>query len=124
MKHKVFLNDEEIIEQIYIGELKYEELEEILKRSYEFGFALEDKGKVVKVLMDMRKIGKVSAKEILNFASMGVKSSRAQKIAVFGARKEIQVILNMIFSLSGRKKLLRMFEAEADAKKWLTGKVS
>lgn len=119
MRHKISLDKDEIIVQEYFGNLKYGELEEILRRSYEFGFALEDSGKTVKVLMDMRGIGSVELKEILNLASLGVKSSRAKRIAVFGARKEIQIILGAIFTLSGRKGLLKVFKNEKEARNWL-----
>lgn len=119
MRHRVFLNDSGFIENVYVGDLKYEELQKMFKQTYELGFGLQDLKKPVRLIVDLSAIGDVPLKEIAPLATLGLKSFPFNKISIYGARKEIMMMANLILGMAGKRKILHVSKTREEALEWL-----
>src|SRR5688572_19665263 len=121
MKHRVFLGKEGFIETIYDGDISLGDSEKMFEKRYELSYGLQDQGKPVNLLVDVRNIGKVDPKEISAFVGLSLKSLNFRRLAVFGAKKEIAALAKVLLTLAGKVKQLGIFKTREEAVAWLQG---
>lgn len=114
------MGENNIIENVYDGDLTYEEMQQVFKATYALGFQLQDKRLPVKIISDVSALGSVPLEAIKELAVLGIKSFPIQKLAMVGARKELEVAANLILGLAGKKNIFRLFPTRAEALKWLS----
>ncbi len=120
MKHRVFLNDQGLIESKWEGDLKYGELQDMFKQTYELGFKLQNELKPVRLLIDLGLIGKVPLAEIKSLAVLGIKSFPFTKVAIFGASVELEMMTKLIMGLARKGRLFKAFKTRNEAIVWLS----
>ena len=119
VRHKVFLSQEGLVENVYHGDVGYGDLQEVFKQTYALGFKLQDEKKPVNLLVDLREIGRVSLLGVGSLATLGIKSFPFNRIAVFGARREIELMAKLVVGMAGKRKTLKMFKERVEAVGWL-----
>jgi hypothetical protein len=119
MKHNVFLNGNGVIENVYTGDLSYDDLKKVLEKNYEYAFGLEDLGKKVLILADVSNLKKVPATEITPIAVLGIKNLKFDKLAITGARPELMLLSKVIVGLAGKAKKVKLFKDREEGLKWL-----
>lgn len=119
MKHIIRLSEEGYIETIYDGDVSVEDSKAMFRKRYELAYGLADMGKDVNLLVDTRKLGKVAVEEVNPFVALSLKSLDFNRLAVFGARREVELLAKVLLTLAGKLSRLKIFKTREEAVAWL-----
>lgn len=118
MANKVFLNKEGFIEQIYEGRQTFERVTKTAAKVMLLSDELHTRKKKIRILIDVKQITIVSADALLA-ATDSLNTILKSKMAVYGGRKFINKLANLVIAATGREKTVRIFSSRKAAEKWL-----
>lgn len=117
MKHKIFINKNNIVELKYVGDISEKDNLQIIKTSFELITELIDHNKKPLVLVDMTDSEHFKPPEI-NIQAM--RDSEAFKMAGFGInnKQDMDTAVELIVR-SGAGDHVRIFDTRKEAEDWL-----
>lgn len=116
--NKAFLNEEGIIEVIYVGRQTFKKVTKTAGLTMVLRDKLLKEKKKLKVLADLSKITSI-APDALIAAADSMKTKHPTKSALFGGSALINGLAGILISATGKAKDIMIFETRKEAEKWL-----
>jgi hypothetical protein len=121
-KHRIFLNDEGIIECEWNEQLTWREYVDVLEITHRLASDLVAEGKPVKIIVNFTNLTTFDSEErFASIAKRGLGDIPYEKIAGYGIKPEHQPILDVIKDeVQGNPGQIRDFSDRASALLWLS----
>lgn len=117
MKHKVFINDDDILEMEYVGDISEEENMTMIKLSYELITKLIDTGKKPLVLINMTQSNNFNPPAI---NTQAMHDSEAFKMAGYGINNQEDLkTAKAVVEKAGAENQVKIFDDRISALGWL-----
>jgi hypothetical protein len=121
--NKIFLNPSGFIEQHFVGEQTPEAIIASLKKVEQYSKKLQASGKPILILEDISKIPKLEflspkMATVRVEAAKYIKSVPFERAAFYGPLP-LQVIVNTLALVAGKRSKVQVFDSRANAIKWL-----
>ena len=121
MSNRVYLDEDGIIHNIYVGKQTRETVSDIVEQTYKLIGQLHRQHKPARILADLTAVDSqnVGARQV---SWKALRKPNYQKAASFGASPQLRYIMNFVLYTSGQGERARVFDNEAEAKDWLMEK--
>ena len=119
MDNKVFLNNEDIIEEVYVGDQDgFSVQETLVKNALPLIEHLKSQSKQVLVLVDLLQIGmpNASARAV---AQKALQELDFEKLAVYTENVYIKYVATFVIKASGKSEKIKVFKTRDEALAWL-----
>ena len=121
MGNRVFLNKKGFIEQVYIGNQNFGSVMDAASELMLLCDKLPANRRKVRILVSVKKIGRISADALLAGAE-GLNLMPDAKVAIFGGNKLVNDLVNLVTAAVGREKSVLVFDTKKEALGWLKKK--
>jgi hypothetical protein len=123
-KYKTFFNPSGFVEQHFIGiqtpESVIAAVDELVKRAKN----LKDKGQQAMILVCVEEVPKIDISGKMagarKQAVAAMRSAEYDRIAIYG-NTAVQILVNTLVLISGKRDKIRVFDNRVDALRWLKG---
>jgi hypothetical protein len=118
--HRVFLNDQGIIEFVWEGDMTWKRYVEIEGEAVKIASDLEAKGLPVKLIVDFTHLGGMIGKQLASISKMSLADIPYVKCAGYGVQPRHQPMLDVIKEESrSNPGIIKDFPTREAALKWL-----
>ncbi len=119
MQHTVFINPNNIIEIHFLGDISYDDLNNIAPKIVEYGTVLGDEGYDTKILLDYT--NSTNTEELAaTLAKAIAKSISFRKAAGFGANEASRKVFDEVVRTANVEDKVHIFDTRAEAEAWLS----
>jgi len=118
VSHRVFLNRDGFIEQVYTGDQTGDSIDQAIKKSTNIIKQMQKDGKSVLILVDSTKLGKLSTPTRKSSVE-ALRNIHYEKVAIYGPNPIAKAMINLIIHASGKHSSVRFFNERPAAEKWL-----
>lgn len=118
MANQAFLDDGGIIWEVYQGDQDGPKIDKMRKDTEGLIDQLEREGKSVRMIVDMRELGKTNL-QARRSGVIALKQWPLERLAVFGAHPYLAKVVNFMFMATGYQKKAELFATQDEAMAWL-----
>lgn len=121
-KHRLFLRKDGIIEGVIVGAVSMDEIDALLKKTYEIGYKeLEDQGKPMLLLNDLTEMDELHG-DVPRFTRAALAYLDFKKMALVNPAPKYAILAKAIFTAIGKGDRLGVFKSKTEAEEWLLKK--